>query len=133
MKNPFSFKSRYLVLTGALLLFAVTALVIQHFTAKTGTIARIYQNGTLIQEIDLSAVSKDYTFDITWEDDGYNTIRVTKGAIGVIDANCPDKVCQNMGMVSSTAYPISCLPHKLVIQLEAGDASMDESIDAVLR
>lgn len=131
--NNILFRFRYFILTGVLLLIAAAALVIQFLSADSGTVAQIYQNGTLIKEINLSAVKEDYTFDIT-TDTGYNQIRVTNGAIGVIDADCPDKVCQNMGMVSSTAVPISCLPHKLIIKLTSDDSSDNsDEPDAVIQ
>lgn len=113
---------------------AVIALVMQHFLSHPGSIARIYQNGKLIREIDLSDKTADFSFTVTLDNGGYNTIRVSHGSIGVIDANCPDKICQNMGMISSTGYPVSCLPHKLLILIESksgGNAA--ESLDAITR
>ena len=46
--------------------------------------------------------------------------------------NCPDKICQQRGMVSDTGYPVTCLPHKLVIQIERLTAASD-GIDAVVQ
>lgn len=127
-------KTMYLVLVVALLIVAaVSALLFLHFRSQSGDTALIYQDGTLVKEIDLSAVEKDYSFNIAAADGGYNTIRVTKGAIGVIDADCPDKICQNMGMVSKTNYPISCLPHKLVIRIEHRNGSKPDDVDAVVQ
>ena len=85
-------------------------------TAGTKT-ALLYQNGQLLRRIPLTK-DADNTFTIESDGGGSNTIQVAHGKIGIIDADCPDKLCVKMGMVSSAAYPISCLPHRLVIQIE---------------
>ncbi|MCI9660772.1 MAG: NusG domain II-containing protein [Lachnospiraceae bacterium] len=108
-----------------ILTLSVTMLFIRYFTAGKAGTARIYQDGALVREIDLSDIAAPYTFTITSTDGSYNTIKVEQGAIGVTDADCPDKTCRNMGMVRSSAYPISCLPHKLLIQIADNDSGID--------
>lgn len=114
------------------LLLALGALFYQHLTAHPGHTARIYQNGTLTKTIRLDEVEQPYTLTLEAPDGGYNVIRVEKGQIGVVEADCPDQICKQMGMVSDSARPISCLPHLLVIRLE-GEASGEEALDAVAR
>ena len=80
----------------------------------------------------LTDVASPYEFQVEASDGGYNLIRVEKGAIGIKDADCPDKICQQRGMVSDTGYPVTCLPHKRVIQIERLTASSD-GIDAVVQ
>ncbi|MDE6906642.1 MAG: NusG domain II-containing protein [Lachnospiraceae bacterium] len=108
-----------------ILTLSVTMLFIRYFTAGKAGTAKIYQDGALVREIDLSDIPAPYTFTITSTDGSYNTIKVEQGAIGVTDADCPDKTCRNMGMVRSSAYPISCLPHKLLIQIADNDSGID--------
>lgn len=115
-----------------LLVLSLAALLFQHLGAVQGQTADIYQDGTLIRTIDLNGIEQPYTFTLEAPDGGYNTIRVEDGKIGVVDTDCPDKVCQNTGMISDSAYPITCLPHRLVIQIEK-DASQPESIDSIAR
>lgn len=127
-------KSIYLVLITALLFAAAAAVLVYfHINSSAGNTALVYQDGRLIRKIDLSAVTQDYTFEIKTADGGCNTIRVTKGAIGVVDANCPDRICQKMGMVSRTNHPISCLPHKLVILIEHSGTDETDDVDAVIQ
>lgn len=116
------------------LLFAAAAfaLHLQYLGRQRGKTALVFQNGKLIREIDLSDTTEDYSFDVTLDNGSYNTIHVNHGAIGVTDTNCPDKVCQDMGMISTTGYPISCLPHKLIIRIENNSTEKKE-IDAVAR
>ena len=100
-------KSMLLFLVVALLLvLSLVAVFFLNSHNEQGEIARIYQDG--------------------------NLIRVEKGAIGIKDADCPDKICQQRGMVSDTGYPVTCLPHKLVIQIERLTAASD-GIDAVVQ
>lgn len=88
-------------------------------------IANIYQDGTLIRSIDLSKVNESYTFTIDGDNGASNTIEVRPGEIAVVAASCPDKVCVNMGFIKNKALPITCLPNKLVIKIEASGLSDD--------
>lgn len=108
-----------------LLAAAILALIGQHTKGGAAKTAMIYQDNILIREVNLAAVTKAYTFTVESPDGGYNTIRVEPGRIGVSDADCPDKLCQKMGMTDSSAYPITCLPHKLLIVVSAGDTDVD--------
>ncbi len=115
----------------AILLLSAAALGIQLRTSRKETAARtavIYQDGKVIRRIPLRAETTD-TFTIESSGGGFNQIRIENGKIGILDADCPDKLCVNMGMISSAAYPISCLPHKLVIQIE--DNKEEPPVDAL--
>ena len=79
--------------------------------------ARIYRDGTLYQTIDLTTVTEPYTIAVPAPEGGFNTIEVRPGAIGICDADCPDKLCVKMGYADSSLLPIICLPHSLVIEV----------------
>lgn len=120
-----------------ILLLAVAALWIQMHSSNedqtAGKIASIYQDGRLLRSIPLEKDTEE-TFTIESSGNGSNTIQISDGKIGIIDADCPDRLCVKMGMISSTAYPISCLPHKLVIQIEENTENKeDPPIDAITR
>ena len=102
------------------------------FTGKPGgTIANVYRDGECIYSVDLSRVTQPY--EITLEESGQeNVICVEKGRIRIIDANCPDHTCVNMGWLSGGKLSIVCLPHKLVIRLE-GHGAEDLDIDTAAR
>lgn len=82
-----------------------------------GTRAAIYVDGALWDTVDLTAVASPYELTVETER-GYNTIRVSHGAIQVVDADCPGHDCMEQGAVSDGLVPIVCLPHRLVIQIE---------------
>lgn len=79
--------------------------------------ARIYRDGTLYQTIDLTTVTEPYTITVSAPGGGFNTIQVRPGAIGICDADCPDRLCVKMGYADSSLLPIICLPHSLVIEV----------------
>ena len=99
----------------------------------TGTIiADIYQNGQLVQSITLDTVEESYTFTITGENGCYNEIEVRPGGIGILSADCPDKLCVHQGFISTSLLPITCLPNHLVIQIRVTDSSDgDSALDIV--
>lgn len=102
------------------LLLAVIALAgagVYLLHGSEGTVATVWLDGACIRTIDLAAVAAPYEFDIESEY-GVNTVRVSHGEIAVVRADCPEQICVNQGTISSSAIPITCLPHRLVIQIE---------------
>lgn len=87
-------------------------------------IALIYENGKLIEQIDLTDVENDYKIEL-----GGNTVLVEKGQISIIKANCPDKLCITQGVISNGAKSIICLPNKVEIKIK--DGSKSKEFDAV--
>ena len=51
---------------------------------------------------------------------GYNVLKVSKGSIAMIDADCPDKLCIGMGPISQVGAKIVCLPHRVFVEIVAG-------------
>ena len=85
---------------------------------RGGTVVEVLQDGVVLREIDLSAVTKEYTFEVVWRDGGSNTVRVQPGRICIAEADCPDQICVEQGWLADQAAPIVCLPHRLVIRLK---------------
>lgn len=104
------------ILTIALLCIAW---ICSHTSIENTITADIYQNGQLLQSIDLNQVTENYTFTVTGENNCYNEIEVRPGSIGILSASCPDKLCVHQGFIDSTLLPITCLPNRLVIQLRS--------------
>lgn len=87
------------------------------FHGASGQTATLWVDGELYRTVDLSAVAMPYEFDVTTEY-GTNTVRVTQGGIAVVWSDCPEQLCVQQGEIDSSAIPITCLPHRLVIQIE---------------
>ncbi|MBQ1384809.1 MAG: NusG domain II-containing protein [Firmicutes bacterium] len=85
---------------------------------KEGKTVQILQDGVVIEEIDLSAVTSERSFTIEWTGGGSNLITVQPGRIRVTEADCPDRVCVGLGWLSDQAAPIVCMPHRLMIRIK---------------
>ena len=92
---------------------------------STGSpIARISQEGVLLEEIDLNQVEESCT--LTFEDErGTNTVLVEPGRIRILEADCPDQVCVNQGFISDGTVPIVCLPHRLLVEIVGAEGDLD--------
>ncbi|WP_242825956.1 NusG domain II-containing protein [Clostridium tunisiense] len=63
-------------------------------------------------------------FNITTHE-GVNKIKVEGSKIGVVDADCPDKVCVLPGLVNRPGERIVCLPHRVVIEIRGSKNTSD--------
>ncbi len=88
-------------------------------------VARITLDGTLVAEVDLTAVDAPYTIPLEGPGGFSNTVLVEPGRICVREAGCPDQVCVKQGFISDGTVPIVCLPNKLVIQIVGGGEDLD--------
>ncbi len=108
------------LLIGAVLIF-ITALSLLYIllskSPKGGLIADIYQSGELIASIPLNEVRETYRFTVTGDEGHVNEIEIRPGSIGIISADCPDKLCVRQGFISDSRLPVTCLPNRVVIRL----------------
>ncbi len=123
-------RAAVLVAAALLLLSALSLfLLLLPQTREAGYIADIYQNGVLLQSIDLSQITESYTFTVTGENGCTNEIAVRPGSIGILSADCPDRLCVRQGFISNSLLPITCLPNRLVIQLRSAEQNESEICD----
>ena len=104
----------------ALVLLSLLALWIYGNTrspSAASTIAAIYQNGVCIRRVDLNSVTEEERF-LLQGDAGENLILIQPGRICVAEADCPDQICVLQGWLPESNFPIACLPHGLIIQIE---------------
>ena len=113
------------ILGGVLIASAVTALALQQAPAGR---ALIFRDGELLENLVLAAVIEPFSLTVEY-DAGVNVISVERGRIRVSEANCPDGICVRLGWVSGGAAPIVCLPNRLIIRFESGQAP---DIDAIV-
>ena len=86
-------------------------------TAREGSAASVYVDGALYGTYDLGAVVIPYEVRIETER-GFNTLRVSHGAIEVAEADCAGQDCVRQGEIRDGRIPIVCLPHRIVIEIE---------------
>ena len=105
-------KRKSIILIGIFAFLVILCFVI--ISCNSGKTANIYLDGVLVEKIDLSKVSQERIIQIG----KHNTVVVRKDSICMYDADCPDKLCIKQGEISNGAYPIVCLPNKVVIRIE---------------
>lgn len=100
---------------------------------ETAYTADIFQNGVLIMSIPLNEETENRIFTIEGENGCVNEVEVRPGSIGIISADCPDKLCVGQGFISDTRLPITCLPNRLVIQLRpVSDPTGDTAVPDII-
>ena len=109
-------RKRDIILCIVLIAVGITCWLVMRFVLPAGNTADVYIDGRLVQTIDMT-VDDAYEFST---DRGSNMVVVESEKIRVSDADCPDKVCVNMGWKSRRGETITCLPHKLVIEIQGG-------------
>lgn len=88
------------------------------------SIVEIVQDGNVLYRLDLSEYKETETIEIEYNG-GKNNILIENGQICMAYADCPDQTCVKMGWLQSSALPIVCLPHHLVIQYAENDDTVD--------
>lgn len=79
-------------------------------------IAVITLDQQIVERIDLDRVEE--TREIILSGKYQETIRVEKGRIRFIQADCPDKICVNTGWLTAPGDTAVCLPNRAVVRIE---------------
>lgn len=113
------------IVVGVLLLFGMIGsfLVQRHLDTN---LVEIVQDGQVLHRLDLTQ-TENQTIEVEY-DGRVNTVEIKNHQIHMLEAECPDKTCVNMGWLNSAA-PIVCLPNHLVIQF----TDIPENIDAAVQ
>lgn len=112
-------KRNTVILIVILVLAALGGIAAQRtFLKKEGTYGIVQSYGTEIARMDLS---EDAELTVGDETGGYNKIRVEDGFIRVVSADCPDLICVRSQKIQNAGEVIACLPHELIITIEAPD------------
>ena len=91
------------------------------------TYAEISINGKIEKTIPLTNHTGEEIIDFK-SDKGHNTIIINGDKIGIIDADCSDKVYMNPEYISKPGETLVCLPHKFMIEVKGKKNDEDEDI-----
>ncbi len=108
-------KTRSWILLFVLLMALCAGVLLLRPRPQGQTTVCIYQDGQLLETIDLSQVEAPYTIPLTWKG-STNEITVSPGSIAVTWADCGCQTCVNHGPLQPGGMPIICLPNRLVIK-----------------
>ena len=112
------------LLVGSLLLVGIlgSALVLRH---PDTSLVEIVQAGKVLYQLDLTQ-TEEQTIEVEYEG-RINIIEIKDHQIHMLEAECPDKTCVNMGWLDSAA-PIVCLPNHLVVQFAGSNEAVDAAV-----
>ena len=114
------------LLIGAILLVCLISYVlIQFVVKKDGDVVLIKVDGEVKHQLELN---KDTELMVSGYNCGENQVVIKDGAVYMSDADCPDKLCVNMGRISKTGETIVCLPHRVVVEISGGESSIDSVV-----
>jgi len=75
--------------------------------------ALIYHEGKLLEKVDLQ---KDRIIPML---NGKMELEVKEGKIRVLNSDCPQHICMNMGWIEYSGQTIACLPNKVLVEVQA--------------
>lgn len=132
--NHLNIQKTAILLSLVLLIACIISFVIitiRYQDTSGGYTAYIYQNGSLYRTIDLDSVSEEYSITLFTDDNHYNQILVSPGAVSISEADCPDQICVKQGKIFNSLLPITCLPNRIVIELHPTSHSEESMPDAI--
>lgn len=94
-------------------------------TPSNNLVAIISQHGEVVETLHLNQVKETYYLTLEDGHGGTNKIEISKGAIRIVESNCPDKICVAHSYVTSELNPAVCLPHELVIEVSSDQTELD--------
>lgn len=126
-------KSTAVLIIITLLLLAVSgfAAYMTYHAKNENRTAYIYRGDELLYTIDLDSVSQSYTIELVSDAGHVNTVEVrksygsTQGEIGIISADCPDKICVKTGFIGDGVMPIVCVPNGIMIVIKDSGGQID--------
>lgn len=114
-------KGDLIIVLSLLLLSCLIFVGIKAFSSN-GNYVEIEQNGKIIAQLD---INEDTSFDIVSGDKTTNTVVIKDSAVNVINADCPDKICQKHAPISKTGESIVCLPNKVFVTIKGDKTEID--------
>ncbi|MBQ8509943.1 MAG: NusG domain II-containing protein [Clostridia bacterium] len=114
-----------LAAAGLVLLLAVLAALPLLARDEGGSVRIVYDGGTLTLPLD-----EDCTREFI---SGGHTlvIAVENGGARVSDADCPDRLCVNSGVISRAGESVICLPGRLLMEITGSPDAADTEVDGV--
>lgn len=124
------FRKQDVILILFFLLIAISGLIWLNAGRRSGQTVRVTVNGTVVGEY---LLDRDETVVIEGVG-GKNTLVIRDGQADMTEADCPDKVCVNHTPVSDVGESIICLPHKVVVEIIAGEGETENpEFDVITR
>ena len=112
-------KKNDMILAGAVLFTAGVLFLAQKTGKAAGGSVVVWQGQERIASYPLDT---DRTETIYGPAGGWNILVIQNGEACLADADCPDRLCVKQGRIARTGQAITCLPHRLSVTIEDGQA-----------
>ena len=117
------------ILAAVIVIIAVAVLLFMKLTKVQGNSAVVKIDGV---ETQCFSLEENIEFEIKTgkNAENYNVLVIKNGKASIVDADCPDGICEDYRPVSYVGETIICLPHKVVIEIVGDSADME--LDAAI-
>lgn len=115
-----------IILLAVLVVVGIASSVYLTFSESVGQTVRLKLNGELYASYSLV---EDKVIEVN-EDGMHNTVVIKDGKVKVTKSNCTNKVCVRHSEIDSAGESIVCLPHKLVVSIEARGGGKYDTISS---
>lgn len=118
-------KLDYVIIIALILVSLLSSGIILYSSAHTkyqSQYIEIQVDGEFYKKIPFNS-STEETIDLKTKL-GENIIRISKGYVQILDADCPDKVCVKDGSISKPGQSLVCLPNRVVVEIK-GDKNVE--------
>ena len=109
-------KKRDFLIIASILVVAIACYFLIQVNKKEGTQVVVRIDGNEVARYSLS-VDGEYELN-----NGTNILCIKDGEAYLIDAKCPDHLCVKQGKIHYNGETITCLPYKLTITVDGGEA-----------
>lgn len=89
-------------------------------------------DGEAVKEIELTENTPQESFTFYPSEGQYNIVEVDGTKIRNKEDNSPDQIAVKTGWISKPGETAICLPHKLIIEIKAKDASNETDDDVII-
>ncbi|MGN1135225.1 MAG: NusG domain II-containing protein [Oscillospiraceae bacterium] len=118
-----TFKPSDIVIAVIAAAILAAVLIFRGIAEPNGSSAAVFCSGEQIAALPLET-------DGVYPFDEYGvTVEVKNRSVRVINSDCPDKICEKTGFISSSAQTIVCLPNRISVRIIG---NTDSNIDVVL-
>jgi len=115
------------VLVAVILIISFISFLILHFfVKKNGSFVVVKVDGKVQYTI---SIKENRELEIEGYQGGKNHIVIKDGFAYMALADCPDKLCENMGKISKTGETIVCMPHRVVVEI----VGVRSEVDSIVR
>ena len=126
LKGNFIKKHKWdVIITAGIIIAGAVIAAIVLISGHKGSTVIVSVDGEIIKTFSLDG---EISYEIAGADGGKNYLRISGGQAWLEDADCPDKLCVNMGKISRNGQSIVCLPHKVVVEVSSEENEDDVDI-----